>query len=103
MQQELKFLLDDKANMTRLCEKINVKIVPSMIFEDIEDIKILHDEVCVKNARGCCGVFTFVGSRDNAERWLQRQKRRNLPSGKWVVQPSLGVSLDEIRIVYSVF
>ena len=102
MHRHLKQMLDDKANMTRLCREIDVAHIPSVIFSSIDDVTLPTNRVCVKNSRGCCGVHTCAGSKDFVEKWLHRQKRRNLPSNEWIVQPHMGNKLDEIRVVYSV-
>lgn len=103
MQGQLKLLLDDKAEMKQFCESIHVPMVPTTIYTSIDDIVIDTNQLCVKNSKGCCGVHSCRGDASFVGKWLARQKRRNLPSNKWIVQPDLGPSLDEIRLVYGIF
>lgn len=99
MNQHLKETLDDKASMTRFCEKL-YPMVASTICTDISSVSMPQHAV-IKNAKGCCGVHSFRGSRTAVEAWFERQSRRSLPSNEWIIQEHLGV-LDEIRLVFGV-
>ena len=101
MQQHLKKTLDDKAQMTRFCENIGVNIVASAIITDLVSADIPQNAV-IKNARGCCGVYSVRGSKDAVATWVERQSRRKLPSSEWILQDDLGPRLDEIRLVFGI-